>query len=86
MDFKKEADVYLAGATNGREYDDPRELLELLKKTYLAGARAVFGATPAADSMGWLTFQPKAAMIVTSRDPEEQEEQLAKQLKRTLLI
>ncbi len=54
-----------------------------LKEIYLRGARDVFGVAPT-DQNGWLTFISKSAMVVTSRDPDIQEEQLLAMLKRVL--
>ncbi len=84
MDFKKEIE-----SIRDMENAPPehlRELEALLKKAYLAGARDIFRKEPTPDASGWLAYQPKVAMIVTSREPEEQEEQLLSAIKRTLAL
>lgn len=81
MDFKNEVEQFLAA----KQPVQPEEMVALLKKVYLAGAKAVFRDQPTPDN-GWLHFQPKVAMLVTSRDEEEQQEQLIVALKRMLAI
>ncbi len=82
MDFDKEVSEFFDTAQKEEGYP-VATLKTLLKKVYLAGARDVFREKPSPDN-GWLHFQPKVAMLVTSRDDEEQQEQLLTAIKRML--